>query len=88
MDSMTYSAARANFSKTIDRVCNDRNPVIIRKKKGAVVMMSLEDYESWAETIYLLRSPKNAERLIDSIKSLEKNDGVEKSLESILDGKS
>ena len=88
MDTMTYSAARADLSKTIDRVCNDRNPVIIRKKKGAVVMMSLEDYESWAETIYLLRSPKNAERLIDSIKSLEDDGGVAKSLESILDGKS
>ncbi|MFI4910349.1 MAG: type II toxin-antitoxin system Phd/YefM family antitoxin [Sedimentisphaeraceae bacterium JB056] len=88
MDTMTYSAARADFAKTIDRVCSDRNPVIIRKKKEAVVMMSLEDYESWAETIYLLRSPQNAERLIDSIKSLEDNGGVEKSLESILDGKS
>lgn len=85
MDAMTYSAARADLADTINKVVRDRTPVIIRKKKDAVVMMSLDDYEAWAETVYLLRSPKNAKRLIASIEALEGGDAVEKSLESLLD---
>lgn len=88
MDILTYSTARAAFADTINKVVRDRTPVIIRKKKDAVVMMSLDDYEAWAETVYLLRSPKNAKRLIASIESLEGGDAVEKSLESLVDGKS
>ena len=73
-------------SETIDKVVRDRVPVIIRKKKDAVVMMNLDDYEAWAETIYLLKSPKNAKRLISSIASLEKGDAIEKNLESLING--
>lgn len=71
MNSMTYSVARANLSETIDKVVQDRTPVIIRKKKDAVVMMCLDDYMVWLETVYLLQSPKNAKRLITSIGALE-----------------
>ena len=60
MTTLTYTAARADLAATIDKVVRDRTTVIIRKKKDAVVMMNLEDYEAWAETVYLLRSPKNA----------------------------
>ena len=55
MTTITYTAARADFAETIDKVVRDRVPVIIRKKKDAVVMMNLDDYEAWAETIYLLK---------------------------------
>jgi len=85
-ETMTYTAARANFAAMIDRVVHDRVPVIVRKKNESVVMMSLDDYEAWAETMYLLRSPKNARRLIASIAALEKNDAVEKDLESLING--
>ncbi|MDR0931889.1 MAG: type II toxin-antitoxin system prevent-host-death family antitoxin [Victivallales bacterium] len=88
MDVMSYSAARADLSETINKVIRNRIPVIIRKKKDAVVMMGLDDYEAWAETVYLLRSPKNAKRLIASIDSLEKGDAIEKDLESLLNGQS
>ena len=64
MTTLTYSAARADFAATIDKVVRDRTPVIIRKKKEAVIMMNLDDYEAWAETVYLLKSPKNAKRLV------------------------
>jgi len=73
MKTITYTAARENLASTIDRVCEDHDPVIItRKRNQAVVMMSLEDYESLEETAYLLRSPANAKRLINSMEALEK----------------
>jgi len=81
MGAITYTEARANLANTIKRVCQDHNPIIItRKRENSVVMMSLEDYESLTETSYLLRSPKNARRLLNSIKELKKGRGRERSL--------
>jgi antitoxin YefM len=79
MNAITYSAARENLAKTIERVVSNRDPVIITKKNNmSVVMMSLEDYESLQETAYLLRSPANARRLLDSIAELNVGKGIEK----------
>jgi antitoxin YefM len=67
MDAMSYTSARKNLAQTMEWVCEDHAPVVItRKGEGAVVMMSLEDYQSLEETAYLLRSPKNAQRLLRS----------------------
>lgn len=72
MDAKSYSAARKDLAKTMEKVCDDHSPVIItRKNARAVVMMSLEDYNAIEETAYLLRSPANAERLRQSIKQAE-----------------
>ena len=79
MKAITYTAARENLASTMDRVCEDRDPVVItRKRNQAVVMMSLEDFESLEETAYLLRSPANAKRLIESIASAESGNVLEK----------
>ena len=79
MDALTYTAARQNLAKTMDKVCNDHAPVIVtRKSSNSVVIMSLEDFEALEETAYLLRSPKNARRLIESVAQLEKGQGTEK----------
>ncbi len=86
MTTLTYTAARADLAATMDKVIRDRVPVIIRKKKEAVVMMNIDDYEAWAETVYLLRNPANAKRLVDSVASLEKDDAIEKDLEELLNG--
>ncbi len=81
MDSITYTAARAKLADTMDRVCNDHEPIIItRGGEQSVVMMSLEDFKSLEETAYLLRAPKNARRLIEAIASLEEGRGKERSL--------
>jgi antitoxin YefM len=81
MDAITYSAARANLADTMDRVCEDHEPIIItRNGQQAVVMLSLEDYNAMEETAYLLRSPKNAKRLVDSIAELEAGKGHERKL--------
>ena len=81
MDAISYTVARANLAKTMERVCNDHDPVIItRKRESPVVMMSLEDYQAMEETTYLLRSPANALDLLESIAELEAGKGVERKL--------
>lgn len=81
MDTITYSAARARLADTMDRVCADHEPIIItRGGERAVVMMSLEDFKALEETAYLLRSPKNAQRLLESMAALEVGQGKERSL--------
>lgn len=81
MEAITYTAARQNLAKTMEKVCKDRAPIIVtRKSSGSVVIMSLEDYEALEETAYLLRSPKNAQRLIESIVQLEKGEGSQRGL--------
>ncbi|TKB23231.1 type II toxin-antitoxin system prevent-host-death family antitoxin [Desulfopila sp. IMCC35006] len=81
MDTITYTSARGNLAKMMKKVCDDHSPVVItRKTAKPVVMMSLEDYQSLEETAYLLRSPENARRLLESIVQLEKGKGFEKEL--------
>jgi antitoxin YefM len=79
MKAITYTAARESLASTMDEVCRDRAPVIItRKRDQAVVMVSLEDYESLEETAHLLRSPANARRLLTAIESLARGKGKER----------
>ena len=76
MNAITYTTARAKLADTMDRVCEDHAPIIItRSGEQAVVMMSLDDCEALEETAYLLRSPRNARRLLESIASLEARKG-------------
>ena len=81
MDSISYTTARSKLAKTMDQVCKDHAPITItRQGEGAVVMMSLEDYQALEETAYLLRSPKNMRRLITAISELESGNGSEMEL--------
>jgi antitoxin YefM len=84
MTAISYTAARENLASTMDQVCDDHDPVIItRNRNQAVVMLSLEDFEALQETAYLLRSPANAKRLIDSIEALNKGKGIKKTLSEL-----
>lgn len=81
MNAMSYSAARANFSSTMNRVCDDHEALIItRNGQPSVVMLSLEDYKSLEETAYLLRTPANARRLLSAIAQLNAGQGVVREL--------
>jgi len=81
MDAITYSAARANFASTMDRVCNDHEALIItRNGEQSVVMLSLEDYTALEETAYLLRSPANARRLLSAMAQLSAGKGLDRKL--------
>jgi antitoxin YefM len=82
MDAMTYTTVRANLAKTMDRVCNDHEALIItRNGEQSVVMLSLEDYKALEETAYLLRTPANAKRLLSAIAQLNAGQGVERELD-------
>ncbi len=81
MDAISYSAARANLATTMDRVCNDHEPLIItRGGQQSVVMLSLEDFKALEETAYLLRSPANARRLLAATEQLNAGQGSERKL--------
>jgi len=81
VDTITYSDVRANLAKTMDRVCDDHSPVVVtRKNSRSVVMLSLRDFEALEETAFLLRSPENARRLLESVTELESGGGVEQTL--------
>lgn len=81
MDAITYTTVRANLAKTMDRVCNDHEALIItRNGEQSVVMLSLEDYKALEETAYLLRTPANAKRLLAAAAQLNAGNGVERKL--------
>lgn len=82
MRATSFTNFRKNLAAEIDSVNDDHEPVIITREGGkpSAVMMSLEDFASWQETSYLLSSPANAKRLLDSIAELEAGKGVEREL--------
>ena len=81
MDAIPYSHARSQLAKMMEKVCDDHAPIIItRKNQRSVVLLSLEDYQALEETAYLLRSPKNARRLLESVAELESGGGTEREL--------
>jgi antitoxin YefM len=81
MKAISYTSARQNLAKVMESVCQDHAPVIVtRKQSDPVVFISLEDFEALQETAYLLRSPKNTRRLMESIAQLEEGQGKEREL--------
>jgi len=81
MKAISYTAAREGLASTMDAVCQDRAPIVItRNRDQAVVMMSLDDYEELEETAHLLRSPRNAQRLLTAIQALESGKGQERTI--------
>lgn len=69
METINYSHARQNLAKTMDKVEENRSPLLITRQSGEpVVMMSLSEFNALEETAHLLSSPANADRLALSIK--------------------
>ncbi len=81
MKTTSSTELRANLSVMMDQVNISHEPLIVTRSKGLpTVMISLEDYTSIEETLYLMSSPKNAVRLLEATKSLEEGHGSERSL--------
>ena len=82
MDVITYTDARASLKDVMDRVIHDHVDVVVtRKKQEAVVMMSLNEYNSIQETLHLKRSRENARRLQSSVAQLDVGEGIERDIE-------
>jgi len=64
---ISASEARSRLFPLIQQVNDDHEPVRISSKSGDAVLMSAADFDSWQETIYLLRSPANARRLMEAV---------------------
>jgi antitoxin YefM len=81
MEITTYSNFRQNLKSFMDKVFSSRLPLYVTRSKGEdVVVLSKSDYESMQETMYLLSSPKNAERLAKGIQEFENGKGVKREL--------
>lgn len=71
----TYSQAREQLKTLMDRTVNNREVVIIRRRNAdAVAMIAADELESLMETAHLLRSPKNAERLLGALARARSSD--------------
>jgi antitoxin YefM len=81
MDVLSYSDTRANLKEVMERVVEDHAPVIItRAKAESVVMVSLADWRVLEETVHLLSTPANADRLRQAIEQLDAGGGTEREL--------
>ncbi len=65
--SLTASEARARLFPLIQQVNHDHEPVEITSRGGNAILMSADDFRSWQETVYLLRSPANAAQLMAAV---------------------
>jgi antitoxin YefM len=81
MEIVTYSETRANLKAIMDRAVNDHIPIAITRQRGKpVVMIDLDDWNAIQETMYLLSTPNNARRLMESIAELDAGKGTEREL--------
>lgn len=68
MSTTTYTDARARLAELLDRVIEDREPVVItRRGREPVALIAADELDSLIETVYLLRSRTNAERLLTAL---------------------
>jgi antitoxin YefM len=80
----TYTQARANLKALLDEALEGREPVIIRRRGGEdVALIALDELRSLMETAHLLRSPKNADRLLRALARAQKGKGRPQSLEKL-----
>lgn len=87
MNFLTFSEARASPKTVMDNVCRDHIPMVItRQNADHVVMVSLADFNSIQETLYLLGSEANARRLMESVSQLRDGKAKERVCSERLNG--
>lgn len=80
METVNYTEFRSNLKHWFDKAVNDMSDIVIKRKNGKdLVLMSLDEYNSLQETTYLLTG-KNRDVLLNSIKELEADKGVQRDL--------
>lgn len=78
--SVTASEARARLFPLIDKVNDDQVAIEIVSKRGTAFLVSADEYNSLRETVYLLSSPANAERLRSSIDQAQRGEALARNL--------
>jgi antitoxin YefM len=63
MEVVNYTSLRSNLKKVLDSVIDDHETVIINRGSKSIVMIPLEEFNSWQETMYLLKSKNNRQKL-------------------------
>ena len=82
MQAVLYSQARNNLRNIINQVCdNVESFIITTKEKQSVVLISQEEYNSMKETIYLLSSKNNRDRLLGAIDQIESAEFIQKEID-------
>ena len=80
----TYSKLRENLASVLDRVVDDCEVVIVRRKTGKdVALIAADELSGLLETAHLLRSPKNAQRLKSAMRRAERGQGKRQSVEDL-----
>jgi antitoxin YefM len=80
----TYTAARANFATLCDRVTEDREVIIINRRNSRdVALVAADELSGLLETAHLLRSPRNAQRLLTAVNRAKTNKSKAQSLEKL-----
>jgi antitoxin YefM len=84
VDVTTYSEARQNLARLMDRVVKESEPIIVaRKKRGSVVLVSLAEWNSIQETLHLSSTRANARALMKAMDELEAGKGVEMTMKEL-----
>ncbi|MDP2302423.1 MAG: type II toxin-antitoxin system prevent-host-death family antitoxin [Ignavibacteria bacterium] len=82
--SLTYTQARANLAKILDEVSHNKEVVIINRKNAEnVALVSESELSSILETAHLLRSPKNAQRLLKALLKVQEDDKIPQTIEEL-----
>jgi len=79
MSHVSLTELRQNMASYFDQVSDDREPLVVTRQgdKGNVVVMSETEFVGWQETVHLLSSPKNASRLMASVRQIKASGGRE-----------
>ncbi len=86
VDVTTYSDARQNLAKLMDRVVKRGEPVIVaRKKRGSVVLVSLDQWNSTEETLHLMSTRANTKALLKAMDDLDAGKGIEMTMDELKD---
>lgn len=80
MEVINYSILRNNLKEVLDKVTEDKETYIVNRGSSNAVIISLDEYNSWKETMYLIDSELNRKRLDEAIKRLKKGEFIIKDL--------
>lgn len=82
--SLTYTQARANLARLLDEVSHNKEVVIINRKNAEnVALISESELSSILETAHLLRSPRNAQRLLKALLKVQEDDEIPQTIEEL-----